>query len=128
MIDRESVERLIVKLQSQIGDDVQQVYDHGALFRLSIETFRALLDEKEKAIQWAKDQHAAADKYAARVEAAEARLAEANEKLAALYVRMSQVAGAGLVLQEIAKRGSLPLEDGEEGTFRSARDIVEETE
>ena len=38
----EYVDRLAHKLMSQVGDDVQEIYDHEALFKLSANTLRAL--------------------------------------------------------------------------------------
>ncbi len=43
-------EELIARLRSQIGDDVQHVYDHEALFRISADRIEELIAERKKAV------------------------------------------------------------------------------
>lgn len=59
LTDPEHVELLALKLMSQVGDDVQKVYDHEALFKNAAATLRALSAKLQepvevKPLEWAR--------------------------------------------------------------------------
>lgn len=49
---------LIARLRSQIGDDVQHVYDHEALFRISADRIEQLLNLNEALVELMDDRDA----------------------------------------------------------------------
>lgn len=67
-------EELIARLRSQIGDDVQHVYDHEALFRISVDRIEALVKEQNYWIERCGRERAFASSHRVRAERLEAAL------------------------------------------------------
>lgn len=73
-------EELIKRLRSQIGDDVQQVYDHEALFRLSADRIEALLRKNDNLFDLAQQEHSRAERLVDAMKALEKAAAEVSRR------------------------------------------------
>ena len=109
---------LITALRSQIGDDVQHVYDHEALFRISADRIEALAKERDALAERLEREIAdcdAADRRAARfadhAERLEADLEYANKRIEHAFERIERQAQTidDLVLSK--SRVELELDD-----------------